>query len=134
MEIIEAVKINALNSVLNPDPEYQLRYMFRWYSKTFFTPLHMVPDLPLVEVLTAYFESSYENMKEDELAEEKLKNSMTPEEWAEKLKQEEMDDLAFLETMRTKQKLEDLKVKEAKKELVPPQDEGFALSFGDVPI
>lgn len=134
MEIIEAVKINALNSVLNPDPEYQLRSMFRWYSKTFFTPLHIVPDLPLVEVLTAYFESSYENMKEDELAEEKLKNSMTPEEWAEKLKQEEMDDLAFLETMKTKQRLEDLKVKEAKKELVSAQEDGFALSFEDVPI
>jgi hypothetical protein len=134
MDIVEAVKINALNSVINPDSEYQLRTMFRWYSKTFFTPLHMVPDLPLVDVLTAYFESNFEGMKEEELAEEKLKNSMTPEEWAERLKQEEIDDLAFLETLKTKQKLEDIKVKEAKKELIPAEDEGFALSFGDVPI
>ena len=56
MDIFEAVKLNALESVVNPDSEYYLRFMFRWYSKTFHTPLHMVPDLPLVEVLTAYYE------------------------------------------------------------------------------
>jgi hypothetical protein len=134
MDIFEAVKINALQSVVNPDSDYQLRSMFRWYSKTFHTPLHVVPDLPLIDVLTAYFESSFENMKDDELAEEKLKSSMTPEEWAERLKQEEMEDLAFLEAFQSKKKVEDVRLKEGKKELISKQEEGFALSFGDVPI
>ncbi len=134
MDIFEAVKINALSAVVKPDTDYQLRSIFRWYSKTFHTPLHTVQDIPLVEVLTAYFESSYEGMKEEELAEERLRTSMTPEEWAEKLKQEEMDDLSFLEALQSKKKVEDVKLKESKKELVPDLDDGFALSFGDVPI
>ena len=74
-------------------------------------------------------------MKEEDLHDERLRSSMTPEEWAEKLKQEEMDDLAFLEALQSKKKVEDVKVKEGKKELVTPKmEDGFALSFGDVPI
>lgn len=135
MDIFEAVKLNALESVVNPDSEYYLRFMFRWYSKTFHTPLHTVPDLPLVEVLTAYYENMYENMKEEDLHDERLRSSMTPEEWAEKMKQEEMDDLAFLEALQSKKKVEDVKVREGKRELVMPKmEDGFALSFGDVPI
>jgi hypothetical protein len=134
MDIFEAVKINALQSVVNPDSDYYLRFMFRWYSKTFHTPLHVVPDLPLIDVLTAYYENMYENMKEEDLYEEKLRSSMTPEEWADKLKQEEMDDLAFLEAFQSKKKVEDVRLREGKKELVPNMEDGFALSFGDVPI
>jgi hypothetical protein len=93
-----------------------------------------VPDLPLIDVLTAYYENMYENMKEEDLYEEKLRSSMTPEEWADKLKQEEMDDLAFLEAFQSKKKVEDVRLREGKKELVPNMEDGFALSFGDVPI
>jgi hypothetical protein len=135
MDIYEAVKINALNAVVNPDEEYYLRFIFRWYSKTFHTPLHLIPDLPVIDILTAYYEELYEKMEKDDLAHEKLKSSMTPEEWAEKLKNEEMDDLAFMETIMSKNKVDSVKVPEQKNIVpVPPMDEGFSLSFGDVPI
>lgn len=134
MDIYEAVKINALHSVLKPDEEYYMRFIFRWYSKTFHTPLHLVPDLPVIDVLTAYYEDMYEKMEEGDLAQERIKSSMSAEEWAEKLKNEEMDDLAFMETIMSKKKVESIKAPELRKEPLPELDEGFALSFGDVPI
>jgi hypothetical protein len=134
MDIYEAVKINALHSVIKPDEEYYMRFIFRWYSKTFHTPLHLVPDLPVIDVLTSYYEDMYEKMEEADLIQERIKSSMSAEEWAEKMKNEEMDDLAFMETIMSKKKVESIKAPMLKKEALPELDEGFALSFGDVPI
>jgi hypothetical protein len=135
MEFYEAVRLNALHAVHNKDDDYYLRFIFRWYSKTFHTPLHMVDDLPLIDVITAYYEEMYEKMDEDALIQEKYKSSMTPEEWAEKLRKEEEEDLAFMETMMSKQKVENVKTPLPKMEIVEvPKEEGFSLSFADVPI
>lgn len=51
---------------LDADGDYFLRTVFRWYSKTFSTPLHEVADLPLDDVLLHYWESQYEEMEADE--------------------------------------------------------------------
>lgn len=51
---------------IEPDGDYFLRRIFRWYSKTFATPLHAVYELPLDDILTHYWESQYEDMEDDE--------------------------------------------------------------------
>jgi hypothetical protein len=54
-------------SKLEPDGDYFIRKVFRWYSKEFSTPLHEVLELPLDDVLTHYWESQYEQMDDDEI-------------------------------------------------------------------
>ena len=61
MNYFRALRLQALRSVLGAgdpdfnDSEYQLRCIFRWYSKNFHTPLHVVSTLDEEEVLQAYF-------------------------------------------------------------------------------
>lgn len=77
----EAVQVAALQAVLrnkqskpnSVDSEYSLRRVFRWYSKTFFTPLHEVEDLPLSDVLQSYWEERFEDMEDAELDDEKVR-------------------------------------------------------------
>lgn len=59
-------------AVLEEDQEYQLRHIFRWYSRNFNTPLYQVEELPLVEVLQAWYECQYESIVHDETREEEL--------------------------------------------------------------
>jgi hypothetical protein len=68
MDLFEAIEISALKSVLKPDDEYFLRRIFRWYSEKFHTALHEVEDLPLDDVLTTYFECSFELMSKRKLS------------------------------------------------------------------
>lgn len=67
-----ALRTIALRDVLMASGEYHLRSVFRWYSRTFHTPLHEVGDLPQEDVLRAYYEEHYEAMapedREDERA------------------------------------------------------------------
>lgn len=58
------LRLLALRAVLKPtkDPEYNLRRIFRWYSRTFNTPLHVVADLPLDDILQNYYEVTYEDL------------------------------------------------------------------------
>jgi len=70
MDFGKAIRLVALRNVIRQDGHYILRYIQRWYSKTFATPLDQVDDLPLEDVLMAYFESYYEEMKEEERAKE----------------------------------------------------------------
>lgn len=66
MNHYEALQLLALRAVEKPDGEARLRGICRWYSKTFHTPLHVVEELDEDDVLTAYFESIYEEMEESE--------------------------------------------------------------------
>lgn len=75
MNYYEAIKVNALKSVLKPDSEYFLRKIFRWYSKTFSTPLLDVYDLPLEHVLQEFYEERYEAM-DDQAREEELADAL----------------------------------------------------------
>jgi primosomal protein N' len=73
--LIRERQILALAEVLSdtPSPEYALRRIFRAYSERFHTPLHMVDDIPLVDVLTHYYETVFEQMSEgDEAAQTEL--------------------------------------------------------------
>lgn len=66
MDFIDGIKVRALLAVLRPDQEANLRHIFRWYSKTFSTPLHEVDDLPVEDILLHWFEVQYEDMEEPE--------------------------------------------------------------------
>ena len=109
MNLLKAVKVNALRDVLfkdrpdrrdQVDPAYWIRSTLRWYSKTFSTPLHVVEELPLVDVLRAYYEETFEGMSEDELEDLRIRVTETPEEAAKRLEAQtlqEADDDAFLQ-------------------------------------
>lgn len=96
IDYIRAVKLNAMKSVSDPDTDYYLRFICRWYAKTFFTPLHVVADLPLEDILTAYYEESYERMDEKDLRTERLKLVWGEDEFERRLKSEQDDDDAFV--------------------------------------
>jgi hypothetical protein len=66
MNLVDAVRVTALASVIYPDSEYLLRHIFRVYSETFHTPLHIVYELPIDEVLMHYYEHKFEQMDEHE--------------------------------------------------------------------
>lgn len=68
MDLFAALRLKALLAVTKPDEEADLRYIFRWYSKTFHTPLHQVAELDPADVLTAFYETTFEEMTEEERA------------------------------------------------------------------
>jgi hypothetical protein len=99
MDFYKTIKILCLGSVLNPDEEYELRRIFRFYSAKFNTPLHLVPELPLEEILTAYFESEFEGMAEDKISSLAFELTETREEKSRKSLEEErraVEDYEFL--------------------------------------
>lgn len=67
MNIWEAIRIQALKTVMEPTVDFELRKKFRWYSRTFHTPLKEVEELPVEEVIRTYWETAYDDMTEGEL-------------------------------------------------------------------
>lgn len=71
MNIYEAIRFAALRNVVKEgDLDYAMRKIFRWYSKTFHTPLHVVEELPTEYILQHYWESQYEDLDEQKLEQE----------------------------------------------------------------
>lgn len=69
---LRELKDIALANVSSPSTEYFYRYACRWYSKTFFTPLAEVYDMPADEVFLAYFEEGYERLSASEDGQESM--------------------------------------------------------------
>jgi hypothetical protein len=90
--LAESVQMCALASVLRKDEAYLVRHIFRWYSKTFATPLHVVPDLPFEDVLQAYYEHEYETMQPDELTEAAERLIETDEERAQREREKDTEE------------------------------------------
>ena len=63
---IRNVKIIALRAFITKNEDFYLREVFRWYSRSFSTALHLVPDLPLEDVLLHYFEDKLLKELDDE--------------------------------------------------------------------
>lgn len=80
MDLYEAIEQEAMASVVEPDDEAWLRRVFRYYSKNFATPLHLVAQLPLEDVLRAFFEDVFESMSEEDREERIEWLLMTPQE------------------------------------------------------
>jgi len=99
-QLIAAARTLALREVVNSrrhppregDPGYPLRKIFRWYAKTFFTPIHEVEELPLYDVLQAYFESTFEDLDHEALDIEVADLVETDEELESRQKKEDVDD------------------------------------------
>ncbi len=62
--LVKTLKLIALKNTIEPNEEAFLRSVQRWYSREFSTPLHVVPDLPLEDVLLNYYEDHYAALKE----------------------------------------------------------------------
>ena len=69
---LRALQVKALGSVLKPDYDYLLRKVYRWFSRTYATPLDQAYEIPIEEVLQAWFEERYEGMDEADREEEKV--------------------------------------------------------------
>ncbi len=112
---VRSIQQIALAAIVAPDAEAHYRRIFRWYSKTFATPLHEVAALPLYDVLLAYYEDRYELLDEKEreavrvvLAEtqsersERLaakdKDAQADDEWVAQIEAEEAERLAAMES------------------------------------
>jgi hypothetical protein len=72
LNVFKALRIIALRDVLDEPPEYHIRYVFRWFSRNFHVPLPQVAEIPLDEVLQAFYESRYEDMSDEEREAERL--------------------------------------------------------------
>lgn len=114
MDLFSALQILALrdvlafrrNSEVKEDAEYPLRRIFRWYSKTFHTPLHLVDDLPVEDVVRAYWESHYEDQDDDQLEIARVDLMKTDEERAAEAlaaDENEAEDTELIEAIRAVQ-------------------------------
>lgn len=91
MNLIDIHQLLALKAIKLGDESYSLRVIFRWYSKTFHVPLPEVDDIPLEDVLQAYFESRYEELEEEELERAVHEATMSDEQKAQALLDKEAD-------------------------------------------
>lgn len=89
MDYTKALKLLALRECLflrespgRADEEFKWRKICRWYSKTFFTPLHEVEDLSRYDIIRAFYEEKYSEMSEEELH-EAIALAIKPEDEAE---------------------------------------------------
>lgn len=117
MTLYESIKVIALKNVLKPNEEYYLRKVYRWYSKTFHTPLDQCFDIPLETVLTCFYEERFEGMDEEELQEE-LQNSIETEESRKAREEtEEQDKISEYELIKMSETANPNSVPEAVKQL-----------------
>ena len=89
---LKHLKILAMYSVLEEPAEYNIRYIFRWFSREFSTPLHVVETLPLEDVLTNYYECLYEDLSPEERQHVVDRLLMSDEELAAARKAEDAED------------------------------------------
>lgn len=107
MEFWDAIHLAALRDVYfaktdreGGDPLYVYRKIFRWYSKNFYTPLHLVQELPLEDVLRAWYEQTFEDMEDKDLEAEVRKAALSDEELRLQEMGESADAAADLDLMR----------------------------------
>jgi hypothetical protein len=96
----KAIQLLAMESVTESDSDYNLRFIFRWYSRAFNTPLHEVEELPLDDILVAFFETRFEEMGDEEREKEIASLLESPEARKERLKQEAREDAETADFMR----------------------------------
>jgi hypothetical protein len=100
VDIYTAIRIRAFRAVQAPDKDYLIRKVLRWFSKTFHTPIERVEELPLDDVMQAYYEDKYENMSPDELDAERQELITTDEQRYERILAEEANDAEMFEMAR----------------------------------
>lgn len=66
LDLLKSIRLIAWDAVENKPPEYILRKIQRWYSKTFYVPLPEIDIIPIEDLLLHWFESQFEDMEESE--------------------------------------------------------------------
>lgn len=89
MDLYRAIRLLAMRSVIRPSQADLVDRIYRWYSRTYFTPLEAAYEIPQEEVLRIYFEDRYLEMKELELEQEKAELLETEEDRQARILQEE---------------------------------------------
>jgi predicted nuclease with TOPRIM domain len=79
VDLYKCVQLNALSDVINEPEEFIMRRIMAWYSQTYHTPLHVVEELPFLEILRWYYEDQYSDLGEYE-RQEKIKELLETEE------------------------------------------------------
>lgn len=94
--MLRAIKLEALACVMVKDyapPDFYMRRLARWYSRTFSTPLHEVEQLPTFLIMRAWAEEHYESMEEEERETERQKLIETDEERRHRLAKDTIDNI-----------------------------------------
>lgn len=123
MSYLENLKKISLLAILRPDDSAWLRSIFRWYSKTFHTPLHITESLPKEHILQTYFESTFEEMSEEDLKAELEYILETPEERKAKADAVEAEEIEFMQMLEEEVQKEQNKAKNLKGKLQAPKFE-----------
>lgn len=134
--IYRASQILAMQAVLQPDLDFYVRRIFRWYSKNFSTPLHEVDHLPLVDVLTAYYEETYDSMNEEHREALRARLAETDEETAARVAKEDQakdDDEDFLRMIEEKEMARIEEENKKPKAPVKKLDKGLVSQESDLP-
>lgn len=139
MNEFESIRILALRSVVKDTPDYRLRHIFRWYSEKFHTALHLVDDLPIENILEAWYECEFETLKDDnkdgpdKLNEMLADLQLTPEQLVERkitADAKEAEEVRFLEQIKKDKALHKIKdiVKPVHEKMMIPEP-----SFANLP-
>lgn len=97
---LDGIRIRALAGVMDPDEEYTLRDIFRWYSREFSTPLHEVEGLPLESILINWFEVQYAELEPEEQNALALELIESPDERKAREEADKKSEDAFLQKAR----------------------------------
>jgi len=100
MNNLRAIKLLAMAAVVSEGDEYNLRYLQRWYSREFSTPLADVMDIPVDDLLQAYFEVRYEELAGPDRKQEIEKLLETEKEHELRCREEDAREAADLEFSR----------------------------------
>jgi hypothetical protein len=94
---IKAIKTLAMAAVVSEDDSYNLRYIQRWYSKEYSTPLADVEDIPSQDLLQTYFEVRYEDMAATDRKQEIERLLETEEEHRLRCREEDAEEASLAE-------------------------------------
>lgn len=123
MDYFRALRTLALADVTRdpPAPSYALRRIFRWYSSKFATPLHLVDDLPLHDVLQHYYEAHFEEMDDVAIHQEVVELSKSPEALAAERDQNEYEEYLLIKEEEQKQEAQKKRLVDKKPEIQKPK-------------
>ena len=92
MNPFDAIRTIAMRDVVEGTSAYNIRYILRWYSKTFYTPLRDAEMIPLNDVFCHFFESRYEEMSEEDREAEIFDLLLSEDEKDKQLKEQEAEE------------------------------------------
>ena len=100
MDFYQAVRLRALAAVLHPDRDYLIRRTIRWFSKTFHTPVAVVEELPLEEIVSTYYEEQYAQMTPEQQQQEREDLLLSDEDRQAQVLAEEAEEAEMYEMSR----------------------------------